>query len=220
MFNCKCGDNKCPGPNARPKPPTPKGSVGLVPLVFTKGPHAMWVSNCTKLGRKVCYQGPAAGLARVVKLDPCACKPGGDHPEATLVNNEWYDTDPGYDTGFGELLGNDPFFPNVKLFGCGDTCARPGDLECFDQQGRTHGAGTYCVGPPQQVADGTRRNHTIITCEGNPGGEASGYLVLWQGHWRPVQQVAVLLNLRAAKSGVDLTSRPYWSSVNVRQFVV
>ena len=36
MFECELGDNKCPGPNARPDPPTTTGTVGLVPLVVQK----------------------------------------------------------------------------------------------------------------------------------------------------------------------------------------
>ena len=68
---------------------------------------------------QVCYQGTAADVARVVKRDPFACKPPY---EATLVPYQWYDTDPCYDSGFGELLGHDPIFTNVELWGCGDSC--------------------------------------------------------------------------------------------------
>ena len=48
LYDCELGDNKCPGPDARPNPPTPTGTVGLVPLV-----GAPWVQNCTKPGRQV-----------------------------------------------------------------------------------------------------------------------------------------------------------------------
>ena len=43
------------------------------------------------------------------------------------------------------------------------------------EQGRAQGTGTYCTGPPRRFSDGTFRNHTIITCTGNPGGESSGF---------------------------------------------
>ena len=113
MFACHCPKNvcKCPGPEARPPAPTPKGTVGLVPF-----------PNCTKLGGKVCYQGMAEDLAQVVKLDPFACQP--PH-EARLVPYDWFDTDPCYDSGFGIPLFPDPVFPKVGLWGCGDTCGQP-----------------------------------------------------------------------------------------------
>lgn len=168
LFGCKSGDNKCPGPEPRaPEGSGAKGSVGLVPFL-----------NCTKLGRNVCYQGTEAEVARVVKLDPFACKPG---LEARLVPYQWYDTDPCYDSGFGELLGHDPIFPKVELWGCGDTCGRADkNDECEVLQGTTQGIGSYCVGPERRFDDGTRRNHTIVTCQGNPGGLASGFLGLCQ----------------------------------------
>ena len=48
--------------------------------------------------------------------------------------------------------------------------------ECEVLQGKTvipEGGtpGSYCVGPTKLFGDGTRRNHTIITCYGNPGGQ-------------------------------------------------
>ena len=106
MFACHCPKHvcKCPGPEARPPAPTPKGSVGLVPF-----------PNCTKPGGKVCYQGMAEDLAQVVKLDPFACQP--PH-EARLVPYQWFDTDPCYDSGFGIPLvsAGHPVAPPVAQF--------------------------------------------------------------------------------------------------------
>ena len=144
------------GRRGYPKASTPVGSVGLVP-------HP----NCTKPGRGVCYQGVAAEVAKAVKLDPLSCQPP---TEARLVPYQWYDTDPCLDSGFGEFKGQDPTFPKVELWGCGAACGlqhRRGDamLECEALQGRKTGPGTYCIGPPKLFGDGTRRNHTIITCD-------------------------------------------------------
>lgn len=179
MFGCSLGKYECAGPEDRPpEGSNTKGSVGLVPL-----PH------CTKLGRNVCYQGTAAEVAQVVKLDPFACKPPSD---AHLVTSKptpthqpgsqpYQHTNPCYDSGFGELLGHDPIFPKVQLWGCGDTCGPNPEnyTECAVLQGRTQGTGMYCIGPPKRFSDGTLRNHSIVTCHldyRNPGGLASGFL--------------------------------------------
>ena len=170
MFACTWevpwSHEKCPGPEARPpEGSNAKDSVGLVPL-----PH------CNKAKRNVCYQGTAVEVAAVVKLDPDACKPPLD---AKLVPYQWYDSNPCYDSGFGELEGYDPDFAPVQLWGCGDTCGpNPNNYgECAVLQGRTQGTGMYCIGPPKKFSDGTLRNASIVTCQGNPVSSCSPAIV-------------------------------------------